>query len=534
MKMVTMYLGGPALALALGQGALAQGDLYRLVPVPGLGGDLGHSVSGGGDLDGDGYPDIVTGAPATSVSGHCSGLVVVFSGSDGGPIFFFPGDTSDDSFGWSVSDVGDVDGDGFADVVAGAPCHYPDISLGYARLFSGSSGVSLHTWYASSLDDWFGTSVSGAGDMNGDGSPDVLVGASEEDGSGLSDSGRARVFSLQAGLLYTFAGHAAGDEFGYSVSDAGDVNNDGFPDIVVGARYDHSAGPAAGSAEVFSGKDGVSLYRFLGPAYAHLGYCVSDAGDVNADGYADVIVGGEQGSTLSYANVYSGMDGVIIHTFGLSGASHDEGRVVSGAGDVDQDGLADLLLQTVFPWGVVARSGNDGTELFRLDGETASDLFGVSLSDAGDINGDGIPEIIAGSASGYGRVISTDCGTIQVMGQGCPGSAPAAPALQITGCAVPGAPVLVGLDAVSFLPVPALLLAGTGTTSLPMGGGCSLLVLPPLVPVWVMTGMFGVLALETRIPITAPLGAFAVQAFIPDAAAPTGFRNSNAVVISVE
>ncbi|MBI4878917.1 MAG: VCBS repeat-containing protein [Planctomycetes bacterium] len=423
--------------------------------------------------------------------------------------------------------------DGFADIVAGAPSEFPDTTLGYARVYSGSTGVALHTWYATSVYDSFGTSVSGAGDFNNDGSADVLVGASMTDSGGLVDSGNAQVLSLQAGLLYTFHGHGAGDKFGSWVSDAGDVNNDGFPDVVVGARYDQTGGLAAGSAEVFSGKDGASLYRFLGPAYAQLGQCVSDAGDVNADGYGDVIVGGEQNGTQSFANIYSGKDGGIIHSFGLGGGLGEGGRAVSGGGDIDQDGFADVLLPILSPHSVVARSGKDGAEILRLYGETPTDFFGRSLSDASDVNGDGIPEIIV-SGDSYAKVISTDCGTSEVVGQGCPGSAPAVPTLEITGCPVPGGSLYVALYAGGFLPTPALLVAGTGTTSVPMGGGCSLLVAPPLAPAWVMTGMFGVLGLDVKIPITLPLGTLAVQAFIPDAVAPAGLRNTNAVLIDVE
>ncbi|MBI4878413.1 MAG: FG-GAP repeat protein [Planctomycetes bacterium] len=447
MKNVMIYLSGAAMALGLAPFAPAQGDLYRLTPPPVLEGLFGHSVSGAGDIHADGCPDLVVGAPGADVHGPESGVITVYSGLDGNPGLFLLGDTDWDQLGWSVSDVGDANGDGFADIVAGAPCYSPDTSLGYARLFSGSSGVTLHTWYATSLYDWFGISVSGAGDFNNDGFPDVLVGASEEDNGGLIDSGSAQVFSLQAGLLYTFDGHAAGDKSGYSVSDAGDVNNDGFPDIVVGAPYDDTGGTAAGSAEVLSGKDGASLYRFQGPAGGRLGQCVSDAGDVNADGYADIIAGGDQGAAQSYtyARVYSGIDGTIIQSFGQSGAS-EGGRAVSGAGDIDQDGFADLLLPRPPYGGVVARSGKDGAEIFLLDGETSSDHFGRSLSDADDVNGDGIPEVIV-SGGLYAKVISTVCGTTGVVGQGCPGSAPAAPTLEITGCAVPGATLFVALYA---------------------------------------------------------------------------------------
>ncbi|MBI4880524.1 MAG: VCBS repeat-containing protein [Planctomycetes bacterium] len=541
MNRVLFQVLGVATALGFPDLAQGQGELHVLTSVPGLEGALGWSVSGAGDVDADGYPDLLVGSPAASVSGQHSGLATVYSGYDGSPFLFFPGDTGDDGFGWAVSDVGDVNGDGFADVLAGAPCTFPDTSLGYARIFSGSTGAALQTWFAASLYDMFAASLSGAGDFNNDGFPDVVVGASADDNNGLVDSGSAQVFSLQAGLLYTFDGHGAGDEFGHSVSDAGDMDNDGFVDIIVGAAHDCAGGIGAGSAEVFSGKNGSSLYRFLGVPYGYLGYCVSDAGDVNADGHADVIVNGtHQGAQAqSYAHVYSGKDGSVIHSFGTSAAEGYVGPAVSGAGDVNQDGFSDLLMR-VSPPGAAGRSGKDGTELFRVEAEATTDYFGFSLSDADDVNGDGIPEIIVGSPWGtpgsasYAKVISTDCGTITAVGQGCAGSAPTVPMLQIMGCPVPGGSLSLVFYGGAPQPTPLLFLVGPGTTSLPMGGGCSLLVAPPFAPLWVATNFFGAFSMGAKLPMGTALGTLAVQGFVPDAAAPAGLRNTNAVLIDVE
>ncbi|MBI4880198.1 MAG: FG-GAP repeat protein [Planctomycetes bacterium] len=341
-----------------------------------------------------------------------------------------------------------------------------------------------------------------------------------------------------AQLLYTFNGHGSGDHFGTSVSAAGDVNSDGFPDVIVGAPIDGSGGNNAGSAEVFSGKDGASLYRFLGPVNGYLGSGVSDAGDVNADGYADLVVGGHNSSNLGYANVYSGKDGAIIHSFGGVGALAEGSKGVSGAGDIDRDGFSDILLQIPPYFGIVVRSGIDGSELFRVSAEAEGYSFGYSLSDADDVNGDGIPEIIVGSPwstpTSFAKVISTDCGTITTVGQGCAGSAPTVPMLQITGCAVPGGAVSLVYYAGAPQQTPVLFLLGPTTTSLPMGGGCALLVAPPHAPLWVATNFFGAFSMGAKLPMGTALGTLAVQGFVPDAAAPAGFRNTGAVLISVE
>jgi uncharacterized protein YciU (UPF0263 family) len=161
-----------------------------------------------------------------------------------------------------------------------------------------------------------GGSVSGAGDVNGDGYVDVIVGAVYDDKKG-SNSGSAPVFSGKDGrILYTFNGDSAGDLFGASVSGSGDVNNDGFADVIVGAEGDDNKATDSGSARVFSGKDGSILHTFNGDrTYDGLGTSVSGAGDINNDGFADVIVGASRddnnGVDSGSARVFSGKDGIV-------------------------------------------------------------------------------------------------------------------------------------------------------------------------------------------------------------------------------
>ena len=155
-------------------------------------------------------------------------------------------------------------------------------SNGSARVFSGVDGSVLYNFEGDSARDGFGGSVSGAGDVNGDGFADLIVGAPFDDNNG-SISGSARVFSgVDGSVLYDFDGDSAGDLFGGSVSSAGDVNGDGFDDLIVGANCDDNNGTRSGSARVFSGVDGSVLYNFNGDsADDGLGGSVSGAGDVN-------------------------------------------------------------------------------------------------------------------------------------------------------------------------------------------------------------------------------------------------------------
>ena len=214
---------------------------------------------------------------------------------DGSVLYDFDGDSEGDRFGQSVSGAGDVNGDGFDDLIVGALWDDNNGSnSGSARVFSGVDGTVLYNFDGDSEDDRFGGSVSGAGDVNGDGFADLIVGASFDDNNGI-DSGSARVFSGADGsVLYTFNGDSTNDYLGGSVSSAGDVNGDGFADLIVGAIGIRNNGFNSGSARVFSGADGSILYSFDGDSVDDVfGTSVSSAGDVNGDGIADLIVGAQ-------------------------------------------------------------------------------------------------------------------------------------------------------------------------------------------------------------------------------------------------
>ncbi len=147
--------------------------------------------------------------------------------------------------------------------------------------------------------------------------------------------------------IYTFNGDSFDDRFGRTVGAAGDVNKDGDADLIVGAVLDDNNGRDSGSARVFSGKDGKVLYTFNGDSAGDVfGRIVSGAGDVNMDGYADLIVGAWFGGKNSggYARVFSGKDGKILYTFNSDSAFDRFGMSVGGAGDVNKDGYADLIV----------------------------------------------------------------------------------------------------------------------------------------------------------------------------------------------
>ena len=380
--------------------------------------NFGFSVSGAGDINGDGFADLIVGAPFGDDNGSSNtGSARVFSGFDGSEIHTFHGGAAGDEFGNSVSAAGDVNSDGTPDLIVGAPEADRNgmFNNGYVQVLSGADGGELHVFNGDQSQDRLGRSVSGAGDVNDDGFEDIIVSVPLDDENGFN-TGSARVLSGDDGAkLHEFTGDTAFEKLAGPVSAAGDVNGDGVPDLIVGA-------PLADSASVFSGDGEGALFEFNGDAGERFGNSVSGAGDVNGDGFDDLIVGANvdnnNGLNSGSARVLSGFDGVELFEFVADSERDEFGTSVSHIGDVNDDGFDDLIVgapgddNNGFESGSArVLSGSDGSELFEFNGESADDRFGFSVSGAGDVNGDGIADFIVGAPNvgglnngGYARV----------------------------------------------------------------------------------------------------------------------------------
>jgi hypothetical protein len=395
---------------------------------------LGWSTAIVGDVNWDGYDDVLVGSPGWDNGIYRQGAAFLYYGTANG-VNFFPGwqqfgEYNEANFGVSVSGAGDVNNDGFDDLIIGA---HVNAGQGGAYVWHGSaSGPSpgTYNWQNSSSNSgsYYGYWVAKAGDVNGDGFADVAVGAPGED-AGLTDEGCAYVYLGSASGLgnaevWKRCGNETNLQFGQNVCSAGDVNGDGLDDIIVGAPgHDGMGGDPRGRAFIYNGiATGVRttpLWVKYGPsANSSFGAAASSAGDVNGDGYSDVLIGAPGHNGSGRVEVYHGGyfgPGQTPAWFQDGQFSSGYGAAVAPAGDMNGDGYSDILVGAVFWDGdggydcgraIVYPGGPGGvssTELWHADGIQDFSNLGHMVSGGGDVNDDGFPDIVLGEP-GYSGV----------------------------------------------------------------------------------------------------------------------------------
>ncbi|MHC4989354.1 MAG: integrin alpha, partial [Planctomycetota bacterium] len=314
----------------------------------GSGTQLGYAVDGAGDWNQDGHDDIVVGAPfADGPPGDNVGAVFVYSGEAPHPLLWSRfGEAADDRFGSDVAGLGDVNGDGYGDVVVGAPRNdAAGSNAGRVYVFLGNGGQLWKRKKGQASGDQFGRVVAAAGDVNGDGDADFLVGAPFHDAGG-TNAGKVYVYSGNSGArLFARRGANGGDRLGWSGAGAGDVDGDGLDDVIVGAINDDAGGTNAGAALLLSGDGGSTLRKFVGAAGGdRLGWSVATAGDVNGDGTPDLVVGAPRrdaaGTNTGRVVIFSGVDGAVLVTIDGELSGDQLGTSVDG------DALPGVLVGT--------------------------------------------------------------------------------------------------------------------------------------------------------------------------------------------
>jgi hypothetical protein len=394
------------------------------------GAQAGASAAGAGDVNGDGFADLIVGAPKYEADIYRGGAAFVFYGKSGGletePRWIAGGEAQGNAFGSAVASAGDVNCDGYADVVVGAPNYGNNHGKVYLYYGSPTGLNSTPDWsYTSGARDaYLGWSVASAGDVNGDDCHDLLVGVryfsdgQDKEGGAFLFYGSASGLSSEPDWIGQV--NQAGAQFGYALSGASDLNQDGYDDVLVGAPYYEATLEDLNEGAIFlyyGSETGLSVepdWSATGGAYdARLGFSISGGFDLNGDGYPDLAAGapgweGWRGAVFAYLGASTGPGDAPDWSRTGDLAYTGYGEAVALAGDLNGDEYGELL---VGAWrysndqskeGVlyVHHGGPGGPAHYpgwRAEGNKAETGFGYWVAAAGDVNKDGYGDIVVGA-----------------------------------------------------------------------------------------------------------------------------------------
>jgi len=383
-------------------------------PNPSTWAEFGNAVDGVPDFTGDGCDDVVVGCYRESYDWN--GAAYIFNGKTGAceGELVSPNDQNYGYFGWDVAGVPDADGDGRGDILVSGEnenlSSEPDAS-GLVYLYSGQTGNVLHTFTSDETDVInFGWSVSGVSDLNGDGRGDVIVGSPAEDLPGYLDrAGRIYVFDGATGSQIwkiESPNKQYWGLFGGSVAGVPDLTGDGYGDIIVGADEEDISGyTESGRVYVFDGFTSALIHTITSPDpenWGNFGENVAGVPDVDGDGLGDIIVSTtEQDPYVVY--VFSGADASLIYTLhrpeeGGGGSFADS---IAGVNDIDGDGLGEIIVGSpnwLYYGRVIIFSGRTGRVLFSIS-PTHAGFYSDFPYDVGgitDANGNSLGDLVAG------------------------------------------------------------------------------------------------------------------------------------------
>ena len=376
------------------------------------------------DLDGDGLPELLVGAPNRQPFGFgTKGHAYVLSGASGAVLRVHEGWNKGDRMGHSVAQLPDLDGDGVPDYGAGAIWAIDVLGTGIEApgavgIWSGADGHALQPVTGAGTWECFGAALNALGDVDGDGVGDLLVTArfgGAPEGDPDQAPGHVRILSGGTGALLTqVAGASGGDWLGFTAVTLPDLDGDGLPDIAAGAW---AANEERGLVEILSGDAGTALGSFGGSEHGEtFGYALAALPDLDGDGHAELAVG----SPLAHlgqgrVTVVSPVGGQTLHTVEGSLAGERLGMAVSAIGDRDGDGLTELAIGAPF-WddghGRVLIVTLAGKVLATIHGTMPEGNFGETLQPLPDLNGDGLGELAIGAPL---SATSESCGRVVVV-----------------------------------------------------------------------------------------------------------------------